>query len=89
MEEQLYLYRLEPGYRVFPQGDAPIDVEAEPKRGKELFDSIETGAGEKVASYLEEARRIYDLSVESFLYTTFTSLASFKAVRDLPTPATC
>lgn len=38
-----------------------------------------------MASYLEEARRIYDLSVESFLYTTFTSLASFKAIRDLPT----
>ncbi|RIX36928.1 phytoene desaturase [Corynebacterium falsenii] len=84
-DEQLDLRRLEPGYRVFPQGDAPIDVEAEPQRVKELFDSIETGAGEKVASYLEEARRIYDLSVESFLYTTFTSLASFKAIRDLPT----
>ena len=82
--EQLELVALEPGYRFFPEGETSIDVPANPRGACQLFESIEPGAGEKLAQYLNSASDSYQLAVERFLYNNFTSP---RAVLHLRTPS--
>jgi phytoene desaturase len=73
--EQLELVKLDPGYRVFAEGyEAPIDVAASRAGNIALFESVEAGAGSKLATYLDKSREIYDLAVQKFLYSTFEKL---------------
>jgi len=81
--EQLQLTRLDPGYRVFFEGQAdPVDVRADRADNIRLFESLEPGAGAKLDAYLDSAKETYDVAVDRFLYTSF---ASFKPllVRDV------
>ncbi|UNX54838.1 phytoene desaturase family protein [Georgenia sp. TF02-10] len=72
--DQLDLAVLDPGYRVFFEGEpAPVDVRADRARNLALFESLEPGAGERLAAYLDSAARTYDVAVRRFLYTTFAS----------------
>ena len=74
--EQLDLIKLDPGYRVFGEGyDSPIDVAANRADNIALFESVEPGAGGKLAKYLDDAREIYELAVQKFLYSTFEKLS--------------
>jgi 1-hydroxy-2-isopentenylcarotenoid 3,4-desaturase len=71
-DEQLSLVTLDPGYRVFFEGDAePLDIAASRDENLELFEEIEPGAGLKLHSYLESAADTYDLALRQFLYTSF------------------
>jgi phytoene desaturase len=73
--EQLELVQLDPGYRVYGEGYAsPIDVAAAAADNIALFESVERGAGPRLAQYLTNARDIYDLAVQKFLYSTFAKL---------------
>ncbi len=70
--EQLELVTLDPGYRVYFEGeDAPLDISAEVEDNIELFESIEPGAGKRLEKYLISAQDTYDLAKKRFLYTTF------------------
>lgn len=70
--EQLELVQLDPGYRVYGEGHAdPLDVSASVDDNLELFERVETGAALRLAKYLDNAREIYDLAKERFLYSTF------------------
>ncbi|MCD4536453.1 phytoene desaturase [Nocardioides sp. cx-169] len=72
--EQLDLERLDPGYRVFYEGlGEPVDVRAGRAPNVALFEEIEPGAGRRLEAYLDSARRVYELSVNRFLYTSFES----------------
>jgi phytoene desaturase len=72
--EQLDLVRLDPGYRVFFEDvDQPVDVRAGLAKNIEVFENIEAGAGGQLEEYLASARRVYDLAVKRFLYTSFDS----------------
>ncbi|MFC0680405.1 phytoene desaturase family protein [Lysobacter korlensis] len=74
-EEQLDLVRLDPGYRVFFEGESePIDVAGDRDRNLELFESVEPGAGAKLARYLESAKDTYEMATSRFLYTSFAAL---------------
>ena len=74
-EEQLELVQLDPGYRVYGEGYAePLDVAADAAGNIALFESVQRGAGAKLARYLRNARELYDLSVQKFLYSTFEKL---------------
>lgn len=75
--EQLDLVNLDPGYRVFFEDGSRFDVAAGLERAQALFDSIEPGSGERLASYLSEAVDLYDLATERFLYSGFTSLRPY------------
>ncbi|WP_342319414.1 phytoene desaturase family protein [Corynebacterium mayonis] len=75
----LDLVDLSPAYRVFPEGRAAVDVESGRDNAVRLFDSIEPGAGARLKDYLDSAASVYDMAVERFLYTTFTSLRPFTA----------
>jgi phytoene desaturase len=74
-EEQLKLVTLDPGYRVYFEGQPePLDISAEVKDNIELFESIEPGAGRQLEKYLDSARDTYEIAKERFLYTTFADL---------------
>ena len=71
-EEQLNLITLDPGYRVYFEGDeTPVDIAHSRQENLDLFESIEPGAGEKLDRYLESAKEVYELAKLRFLYTTF------------------
>ena len=72
-EEQLTLTLLDPGYRVFFEGEnaESIDILADHDANVELFESIEPGAGVKITGYLDSAKETYELAKKYFLYSTF------------------
>ena len=73
--EQLDLVRLDPGYRVYFENETdPIDVAADRQRNIELFESVEPGAGAKLARYLDSAKETYEMATARFLYTSFAAL---------------
>jgi phytoene dehydrogenase-like protein len=73
--EQLDLTRLDPGYRVFFEGDeTTVDIRSDLDSNLELFESIEPGAGVKMAGYLDSAAETYELAKKYFLYSTFQDL---------------
>lgn len=75
-EQQLELVQLDPGYRVYGEGHPePLDITASVEENLELFESIERGAGLRLARYLDRAHEIYELAKERFLYSTFERLA--------------
>jgi phytoene desaturase len=74
-DEQLELVQLDPGYRVYGEGHAdPLDVSASVDENLDLFEGIERGAALRLAKYLDNAREVYDLAKEHFLYSTFQRL---------------
>ena len=76
----LDLQPLTPAYRLFPEGEQPIDVASGRDNAIELFESLEPGAGTKLREYLDSAEETYDLALEYFLYTTFRSVAPFTQI---------
>lgn len=76
-EELLDLVPLDPTYRLFPEGQDPIDVPKDPAQTVQLFESIEPGSGKQLTEYLDSAQRTYDLALRHFLYTTFSSPKAF------------
>jgi phytoene desaturase len=74
-EEQLRLVTLDPGYRVYFEGNAdPIDVSADVQENIDLFERVQKGAGAKLRRYLESARETYEIAKKRFLYTSFADL---------------
>ncbi|WP_225219448.1 phytoene desaturase family protein [Arthrobacter gallicola] len=72
--EQLDLVQLDPGYRVYFEGDRnPVDIQATREKNLALFDSLEPGAGARLAAYLDSAAEVYGLAKKRFLYSTFAS----------------
>ena len=75
--EQLDLTVLDPGYRVFFEGmSEPVDVRADRTANLETFERIETGAGARLAAYLDSADEAYDLALRRFLYSNFDSMSA-------------
>ncbi len=78
--EQLDLVKLEPGYRVYSEGEfGPIDLASNRDDNLELFESIEPGSGVRMAGYLDSAAETYELAKEYFLYSTFEKISPLLA----------
>lgn len=75
--DELDLIRLDPAYRVFPEDREAVDVSTGLAEVTELFESIEPGAGQQLREYLDSAADSYQIAVERFLYTTFSSVRPF------------
>lgn len=75
--EQLDLTLLDPGYRVFPETGAPLDVPYGADAACALFEAIEPGAGAALGEYLASASKVYRVALDRFLYTTFSSVRPF------------
>jgi len=87
-QEQLDLVRLDPGYRVYFEGEeAPVDVLAGRDENVALFESIEPGAGRVLEDYLDSAADTTTMAVDHFLYTSFDRPANLvhpQILRRLP-----
>ena len=82
-QEQLDLITLDPGYRVFFEGDQqPLDISPERAENLALFERTEKGAGARLDDYLVSAKETYEFALEHFLYTTFQSIRKI-ATRDV------
>ncbi|QKJ19140.1 phytoene desaturase family protein [Microbacterium hominis] len=79
---ELDLMPLDPAYRVYTDprtahGGA-VDVRSGRERATALFESIEPGAGAKLAAYLDSAGDAYELAVTRFLYDTYETTAGLR-----------
>ena len=76
--EQLDLVRLDPGYRVFFEGQAkPMDIRADRSSNIALFETTDAGAGPALTAYLDSAGDAYRLATSRFLYSTYQSMRPF------------
>ncbi len=76
------LDRLDPSYRVYwsqtPGGnDEPMDIPANYNELKKLFESIETGSGAKLDSFMEEAVYKYEVGIKKLVYKPGQSYTEF------------
>ncbi len=70
------LERLDPSYRVYWQ-DGPMDIPANYDALKNLFNSIEKGAGDKLDLFLQEAAYKYKVGIEKLVFKPGRSLKEF------------
>jgi phytoene desaturase len=68
------LIKLTPAYKVFFESGSPLTITGDEQSDCSTFDSLEPGSGAKLARYIKESNRIYDLSLQYFLYTNFDHL---------------
>jgi phytoene desaturase len=72
--EQFALTRLDPGYRVYFEGERePVDIAADRADNIRLFERLEPGAGAALERYLASAKDTYEMALKRFLYTSFAS----------------
>lgn len=87
-EQQLALVTLDPGYRVYLEGESePLDIPAEVEDTIALFEGIQKGAGARLVKYLASARETYELAKEHLLYAPHAAIHSL-ARRDALAQAT-
>lgn len=73
--EQLNLVTLDPGYRVFFEGEPRhIDISASRDENIELFERVRRGSGRRLARYLKSSAKTYDFAKRRLLYTSYESL---------------
>ena len=73
-QHELDLIRFSPGYKVFFEHNDPLTVMGDTRKDKDLFESIEPGAGKRLEAYMQRSTMIYETALKYFLYTTFNSL---------------
>jgi phytoene desaturase len=71
------LVRLNPSYRVFFEHGKIIDVPSDFQALKQLFESIESGAGSKLEAFMEEAKTKYTVSMSDFVWKPSLSIKEF------------
>ncbi|XKH53061.1 phytoene desaturase [Citricoccus nitrophenolicus] len=55
----------------------PLDISADRDTNIARFEAVQPGAGRALARYLDSAQRTYDMAIERFLYTSFSSIRPF------------
>jgi len=93
VEEELDLIDLDPRYRVFFEGDDaasaqdPLDVVADAEKNYATFNAMSPGDGDAMRDYAVQAKELYDLALDRFLYSTFQNpltVANREVVSSLP-----
>jgi phytoene dehydrogenase-like protein len=62
------LERLDPHYRIFFKDGTTVDIDPDRATNRELFESIEPGAGEAFDEYLATSERHYETAMDKFVY---------------------
>jgi phytoene desaturase len=76
-EDYYQTVRLDPSYRIFFGRDDYVDISADFEANVALFESCETGAGEKLREYVRIAAYKYDAAINEFLYKDYRSIFDF------------
>jgi phytoene desaturase len=75
---ELDLVQLDPAYQTRNEGhDEKLIIRKDLEANKDLFESIEPGAGKRLQDYIDSAEDAYKLSIKHFLYTNFQNAKSF------------
>ena len=87
-DEQLELTTLDPGYRVYVEGDPePFDLPAGREAARAALTSLDPASAARIEAYLDSASSAYTMATERFLYGSFDSAKPFldpALVRELP-----
>ncbi len=75
------LIRLDPSYRVFFKDKTGLDIPANLDEFKELLESMETGAGNALDRFLNEAKIKYDTGMGEFVWKPSLSVMEFAEFR--------
>ena len=86
--EQLELTTLDPGYRVYVEGDPqPFDLPAGRDAARAALAALDPASAGRIEAYLDSAASAYRMATERFLYGSFDSAKPFldrELVRELP-----
>ncbi|UXX78249.1 phytoene desaturase family protein [Reichenbachiella carrageenanivorans] len=74
------LKQLDPGFRVFFSPDNYFDISANTEKQAELFESIEKGAGAKLAKVLSDAKLKYEVGVNNLVYKKSSSIFEYTSI---------
>jgi phytoene desaturase len=74
----LTLEKLTPSYRVFHGAPGSHhDFFADREKNREIFDTLEPGAGDRLTAYLDESARQYHIAKHEFIYKNYDSFFDF------------
>jgi phytoene desaturase len=68
------LIKLNPRYRVYHEGQRPIDLNQDISENIKLFESIEPGSGKKLQHFLNTNQTVYEIATRELLFEDFLSL---------------
>ncbi len=78
ISDHLTLKKLQPSYRIFFRKDShPLDIHSDLDIDTGAFDSIESGAGEKLREYLKQSEYQYDVATQHFMYKNYDTVFDF------------
>ncbi|MGI9526048.1 MAG: phytoene desaturase family protein [Weeksellaceae bacterium] len=69
------LQKLSPAYRVFFEKGNPIDIEDNSAKIMATFDSIDPGSGARLKSFLEKAKKNYEIAMQDLVYQPGLNIA--------------
>jgi len=75
--EEYELVRLDPAYKVFFGPDNAVEIPADWKGLKALFESMETGASVQLEKYMKEAAYKYEVGMDEFVWKPGRSVMEF------------
>lgn len=70
-EKRLDLIRFQPGYNVYFENTKELTIQGDVSSDKNLFESIESGAGQKLEKYVKRSSLAYKIATRYFLYNNF------------------
>lgn len=78
------LTRLDPSYRIYYGADDFLDIPAGEEALVSLFESLETGSGEKLRQFLREGKYKYEIGINELVYKpglSWTELADVRLMK--------
>ncbi len=81
INKHLDLIKLNPSYRTFFENNKQIDISPDVSKTKELFESLEPGAGDKFESYIKQSSFQYNVAYQNFLFKNYDSVLDFFNLR--------
>ena len=81
ISDHFTLQKLSPSYRVYfkdaAQDAQQVDMYSDISKAMEVFESMETGAGEQLRKYLASSAHQYDIAMNKFVNKNFDSIRDF------------
>ncbi len=78
VEDHLTLERLSPSYRIFFRNNGEsLDINSDIETDAATFESIESGAGEKLRAYLKQSKYQYEVATQSFMFKNYDTIFDF------------
>ncbi|MFB6225190.1 MAG: phytoene desaturase family protein, partial [Candidatus Paceibacteria bacterium] len=78
VEDHLTLQKLAPSYRIFFKEDGTqVDMYSDLERDIPTLEALESGAGEQLRTYLQNAKTQYDIAKSGFMYKNYDAIWDF------------